>query len=291
MEKKIVLGLPKGSLQEATFNFFKKAGYRINVGSRSYKPTIDDPEMACLLIRAQEMSRYVEEGVLDVGITGKDWIEENGSSVHEVCELVYGKQGLAPVRWVLAVPNDSPIKSVKDLEGKRIATEAVQLTKKFLKKHNVKAAVEFSWGATEIKAPDLVDAIVELTETGSSLKANNLRIVDTLLYSTTRLIVNRQSWKDEWKKKKIENLAMLLQGALSAEIKVGIKLNVHEKNLEELLKALPALRNPTLSKLAKEHWFALETIVDEKIVRDLIPHLKEMGAEGIIEYPLNKVIP
>lgn len=291
MEKKIVLGLPKGSLQEATFNFFKKAGYRINVGSRSYKPTIDDPEIACLLIRAQEMSRYVEEGVLDVGITGKDWIEENGSSVHEVCELVYGKQGLAPVRWVLAVPNDSPIKSVKDLEGKRIATEAVQLTKKFLKKHNVKAAVEFSWGATEIKAPELVDAIVELTETGSSLKANNLRIVDTLLHSTTRLIVNRQSWKDEWKKKKIENLAMLLQGALSAEVKVGIKLNVHEKNLSELLKALPSLRNPTLSKLAKEHWFALETIVDEKIVRDLIPDLKEMGAEGIIEYPLNKVIP
>lgn len=288
--KKIVLGLPKGSLQESTIQIFQKAGYKISVSSRSYKPSIDDSDFECLLIRAQEMSRYVEDGVLDVGITGKDWIEENGSKVHEVCELIYGKVGLRPVRWVVAVPNDSKIKSVKDLQGKRIATEAVQMTKRYLKRHGVKAEVEFSWGATEIKAPDLVDAIVELTETGSSLRANNLRILDTVVESTTRLIVNKERWNDSFVQEKVQRLALLLKGALLAEVKVGLKMNVLEKNLNKLLKQLPALRNPTVSKLANEEWVAVETIVDEIVVRDIIPELINLGAEGIIEYPLNKVI-
>ena len=287
---KLKMGLPKGSLQESTLTMFKKAGYEIRAGERSYKPSINDEEIEPILIRAQEMSRYVESGVLDVGLTGKDWILENGSDVVEVSDLVYAKQGLRPVRWVIAVPNDSPIKSVKDLQGKKIATEVVNITKNYLKEHGVSAHVEFSWGATEIKVPDLVDAIVELTETGSSLRAHNLRIVETVAQSTTRLIANRKSWTDPWKKQKIENIALLLKGALAAEEKVGVKMNVPTDKLESIIAHLPALRQPTISKLSQEGWIAVETIVDEKIIRDLIPKLKSSGAEGIIEYPLNKVI-
>ena len=284
------LGLPKGSLQESTFTMMDKAGYHVTLGSRSYIPSVDDDEIEAILIRAQEMSRYVEQGILDTGITGKDWILENRSDVVEVADLIYAKQGLRPVRWVLAAPNDSPIRSVKDLEGKRIATEAVNLTKDYLKKHHVHAHVEFSWGATEIKAPKLVDAIVELTETGSSLRANNLRIVDVVTESTTKLIANKESWKDPWKKAKIENLALLLKGAIAAEEKVGLKMNLPEEKLEGILKVLPALRNPTLSQLSKKGWIAIETIIDEHTVREIIPKLRQAGAEGIIEYPLNKVI-
>ncbi len=287
---KLKLGLPKGSLQESTFAMMQKAGYNLSVGSRSYLPTIDDDEIEPLLIRAQEMSRYVEQGVLDAGITGKDWIMENRSSVVEVEDLIYAKQGMRPVRWVLAAPNDSAIRTVKDLQGKRIATEAVNLTKDFLKKNGVEAEVEFSWGATEIKAPKLVDAIVELTETGSSLRANNLRIVDVVVESTTKLIANKTSWKDKWKRAKIETIALLLKGAISAQEKVGLKMNVPEKKLQLILKTLPALRNPTLSQLAKKGWYAVETIIDERTVREIIPKLRAAGAEGIIEYPLNKVI-
>jgi ATP phosphoribosyltransferase len=291
---KLKLGLPKGSLQESTMIMFKKAGYNIRVSERSYKPSIDDQEIEAILIRAQEISRYVESGVLDVGLTGKDWVMENGSEVVEVANLIYAKQGLRPVRWVLAVHNDSPIQKVQDLQGKKIATEAVNITRSFLEKHGVKAEVEFSWGATEIKVPELVDAIVEITETGSSLRANNLRIVDTLLESTTRLIANRKAWEDAWKRKKIENLALLLKGALTAEEKVGVKMNVPAEKLDEVTALLPALRQPTVAELKKKSgeqgWFAVETIVDEKIIRDLIPKLKACGAEGIIEYPLNKVI-
>ena len=285
-----MLGLPKGSLQEATFAILKKAGFQIRAGSRSYMPEINDPEISARLIRAQEISRYVENGHLDAGLTGYDWIRENSSDVHEVTELVYGKQGFRPVRWVLAVPERSPIRSVKDLRGKRIATEAVGLTRQYLRKNGVRAEVEFSWGATEVKAPELVDAIVELTETGSSLKANNLRIVDTLVSSFPQLIANKQSWKDAWKRKKIETLALLLRGALAADEKVGLKMNVPRAKLDGILNELPALRNPTVSPLALEGWVALETIIDEKVVREIIPQLKAAGAEGIIEYPLNKVI-
>ncbi len=284
------IGLPKGSLQESTFAMMQKAGYNLSVGSRSYLPTIDDDEIEPLLIRAQEMSRYVEQGVLDAGITGKDWIMENRSSVVEVEDLIYAKQGMRPVRWVLAAPNDSAIRTVKDLQGKRIATEAVNLTKDFLKKNGVEAEVEFSWGATEIKAPKLVDAIVELTETGSSLRANNLRIVDVVVESTTKLIANKTSWKDKWKRAKSETIALLLKGEISAQEKVGLKMNVPEKKLQLILKTLPALRNPTLSQLAKKGWYAVETIIDERTVREIIPKLRAAGAEGIIEYPLNKVI-
>ncbi len=287
---KLKLGLPKGSLQDSTFAMMAKAGYHVKLGSRSYLPTIDDDEIEAMLIRAQEMSRYVEQGVLDVGLTGKDWILENRSDVVEVADLIYAKQGMRPVRWVLAVHNDSPVKTVKDLEGKRIATEAVNLTTDYLEKNNVKALVEFSWGATEIKAPKLVDAIVELTETGSSLRANNLRIVDVVVESTTKLIVNKTAWKDAWKKTKIETLAMLLQGAIAAQEKVGLKMNVPENKLKDDLKALPALRNPTLSPLTLKGWCAIETIIDERTVREIIPKLRQAGAEGIIEYPLNKVI-
>lgn len=287
---KLRLGFPKGSLQTSTFEMFKKAGYEIRVGERSYKPSINDDEIEGLLIRAQEISRYVESGVLDAGLTGKDWIIENGSDVVEVANLIYAKQGLRPVRWVLAVPNNSPIQKVEDLAGKKIATEAVHLTRSFLEKRGVKASVEFSWGATEIKAPELVDAIVEITETGSSLRANNLRIVETLLESTTRLIMNRKAWEDPWKKGKIENLALLLRGALAAEEKVGVKMNIPGEKLKDIIALLPALRQPTVSKLNQEGWFAIEVIVDEKIIRELIPKLKASGAEGIIEYPLNKVI-
>ena len=290
MSKKLKFGLPKGSLQEATIEKMAKAGFNITVSSRSYIPTVDDEEMEIRLIRAQEISRYVEHGYLDCGITGHDWVIENGSKVHEVGEFLFSKATRQPARWVLCVPENSPVKSVKDLEGKRIATEVVNLTKKYLKKNGVKAEVEFSWGATEVKAHELVDAIVEVTETGSSLRANKLRIVDTLLSSTPRLIVNIGAWKDSWKRKKIETLAMLLKGALEAEAKVGLKMNIAEKNLAKLLEDLPALRNPTISSLSLKGWVAVETIIDEHVVRELIPQLKAAGAEGIIEYPLNKVV-
>jgi ATP phosphoribosyltransferase len=289
-EKKIILGIPKGSLQEATFEIFKKAGYNINVASRSYFPTIDDPEIECVLLRAQEIAMYVEDGVLDVGITGRDWVVENKADVFEVEELIYSKQGRKPVKWVLAVHNDSPIQSVKDLEGKRIATEAVNLTTQYLKDNNVSAKVEFSWGATEIKTPRLVDAIVDITETGSSLRANNLRIVDTLLESTTRMVANNDSIKNPWKKKKINEIAMLLKSVLLAQTKVGLMMNVRNDDLDKVLKVLPALQNPTISKLSDSDWCDVITIVDTKLVRELIPGLKDAGAEGIVEYPLNKVI-
>ena len=289
-EQILKLGLPKGSLQDAALAKMAKAGYNVTVSSRSYVPYVDDEEMMIRLIRAQEISRYVELGYLDCGITGFDWIKENNSDVHEVGEFQFSKVSSQPARWVLAVPENSPIKSAKDLEGKRIATEVVNITNRYLAEHKVKADVEFSWGATEVKAHELVDAIVEITETGSSLRANKLRIVDTLLVSTPRLIVNHTAWKDEWKRKKIETLSMLLKGALEAESKVGLKMNLEQKNLEKLLKTLPALRNPTISSLSQEGWVAVETIIDEHIVRELIPALKAEGAEGIIEYPLNKVV-
>jgi ATP phosphoribosyltransferase len=292
MKKKQVLrfGLPKGSLQEATIEKMAKAGFNISVSSRSYIPYVDDEELEVRLIRAQEISRYVEHGYLDCGITGYDWIQENGSKVHEVGEFLFSKATRQAARWVLAVPEHSPIQSVKDLQGKRIATEVVNLTKKYLRQHKVKAEVEFSWGATEMKAHELVDAIVDITETGSSLRANKLRIVDTLLTSTPRLIANHDTWKDAWKRRKIETLALLLKGALEAEAKVGLKMNIAEKDLANLLRALPALRNPTISGLSQSGWVAVETIIDEHIVRELIPALKAAGAEGIIEYPLNKVV-
>lgn len=292
MSKKHILrfGLPKGSLQDATIEKMGKAGYNISVSSRSYIPYVDDPELEMRLIRAQEISRYVEHGFLDCGITGYDWVQENGSKVHEVGEFQFNKATRQTARWVLAVPEDSPIRSVKDLRGKRIATELVNTTKKYLRAHHVKAEVEFSWGATEMKAHELVDAIVDITETGSSLRANKLRIVDTLLSSTPRLIANHQAWKDPWKRKKLETLALLLRGALEAEAKVGLKMNIAYKNLARLLAALPALRNPTISSLSQEGWVAVETIIDEHVVRELIPALKAAGAEGIIEYPLNKVV-
>jgi len=284
------LGLPKGSLEQATIEKMAKAGYNISVSARSYVPYVDDDELEIRLIRAQEVSRYVEHGYLDCGITGHDWVTENGSDVHEVGEFLFSKATRQPARWVLAVPENSPVRSAKDLNGKRVATEVVNLTKKYLKQHGVKAEVEFSWGATEVKAHELVDAIVEITETGSSLRANNLRIVDTLLVSTPRLIANRAAWKDRWKRKKIETLALLLHGALEAEAKVGLKMNIAERNLAKLLKTLPALRNPTVSQLSQPGWVAVETIIDEHVVRELIPQLKAAGAEGIIEYPLNKVV-
>jgi len=284
------LGLPKGSLQESTFALMAKAGWKIAMSSRSYIPRTEDAELELRLIRAQEISRYVEHGFLDAGLTGADWIAENDSYVHVVCEIAYSKQTSNPARWVLAVPNDSPIKSVQDLQGKRIATEVVQLTRRWLAKHNVNAEVEFSWGATEVKAPELVDAIVELTETGSSLKANNLRIIDELVRSYPQLIANKQAWENAWKRQKIETLALMLRGALAADEKVGLKMNVQRAKLDELIKRLPALRNPTISPLAQEGWVAVETIIDERVVREIIPQLKAAGAEGIIEYPLNKVI-
>ena len=287
---KLVLGLPKGSLQDATFSMMRKAGFKVEAGSRSYVPSVDDPEIDARLIRAQEISRYVELGLLDAGITGYDWIMENNSDVHPVTELHYAKQGLRPVRWVLAVPNNSTIRSAADLEGKRIATEVVRLTKRWLTKKGVHAEVEFSWGATEVKAPELVDAIVELTETGSSLRANNLRIVETVLESTTRLIANKASWKDDWKRAKIEQIAMLLNGALAAESKVLLKMNAKSAAVEAVTKILPALHAPTVSTLNAQGWVAIESVVDEPVVREIIPKLKKAGAEGIIELPLNKII-
>ena len=286
----IVLGLPKGSLQESTFALFKRAGFNVTCSSRSYFPSIDDPEIKCRLLRPQEMSRYVELGLLDAGICGWDWVYENGSDVVDVCELNYSKATSNPVRWVLAVPNDSKIKSVKDLQGKRISTEALGIVKRYLKKNGVKADVEFSWGATEVKAPELVDAIVDLTETGSSLRANNLRIVDTILTSTTRLIANRKAWANKAKRAKIEQLKMLLVAALEAQKRVLVKLNAPAKKLEKIVAALPALHAPTVNKLNDADWFAVESVVEERQVRDLIPVLSAAGATGIIELPLNKVI-
>ena len=289
-QRKLRFGLPKGSLQEATLEKMAKAGWNVSVSDRSYIPYVDDEELEIRLIRAQEISRYVEHGYLDCGITGHDWIVENGSDVQEVGEFLFSKVTRKPTRWVLCVPEASPIQSVKDLKGKRIATEVVQLTRRYLRRHGVKAEVEFSWGATEVKAHELVDAIVEVTETGSSLRANKLRIIDELLVSTPRLIASHAAWRHSWKRKKIETLALLLQGALEAEAKVGLKMNIEQKNLQRLLTSLPALRRPTIANLSQPGWVAVETIIDEHVVRELIPQLKLAGAEGIIEYPLNKVV-
>jgi ATP phosphoribosyltransferase len=289
--QKLKLGLPKGSLQEATIKIFERAGFKIYISSRSYFPHIDDEEIEPILLRAQEMSRYVEDEALDCGITGADWVLENGSKVSSLAELGYAKQSAVKVRWVLAVPESSSIKSIKDLQGKRIATEVVNLTKRYLKDHSVSADVEFSWGATEAKvASGLVDAVVELTETGSSLKANKLRIVSTICESTTQFIANKTALKNPWKKKKMEQIIMLLRGAIEANNMVGLKLNVQKKNMDKVLKLLTSLRNPTISPLSQDNWFALETVIDEEKVRNLIPRLKEVGAEGIIEYSLNKLI-
>ncbi len=289
-ENILKIGLPKGSLQESTFRLLAKAGFHFSVSQRSYFPSIDDDEIQAILIRAQEMAKYVEDGVFDVGLTGKDWILENRADIIEVAELTYAKLTMRPVRWVLAVPNHSSVQNVKDLQGKRIATEIVNLTKDYLKKHGVTADVEFSWGATEVKAPTLVDAIVEVTETGSSLRANNLRIVDTLLESRTMLIANKQSWANQHKREKIENLNMLLQGAIHAEDKVGLKMNVPKAKLEDLMQEMPAMKKPTISTLYGEDWVAVEIVIEEKVVRNLIPNLKRAGAQDVIEYPLNKVI-
>jgi ATP phosphoribosyltransferase len=287
----LILGLPKGSLQDATFNMMKKAGFNVTVGSRSYTPAIDDPGISCRLIRPQETSRYVELGLLDAGITGYDWICENGSDVVEVAEMCYSKATSRPVRWVLAVPNDSPIQTVKDLQGKRIATEAVGLTKEYRAKHGVEAEVEFAWGATEVKAPELVDAIVAPTETGSSLRANNLRIVDTILTSTTRLIANKAAWDVPEKRTKIEQLALLLTGAIAAENRVLLKLNVPSEKRAAVLQLLPSLHAPTVMPLSDPAWCAVETVVEDAVVRDLVPALRLAGAQGVIELPLNKLIP
>ncbi|HAP09005.1 MAG TPA: ATP phosphoribosyltransferase [Planctomycetaceae bacterium] len=284
------LGIPAGSLQESTAALFSKAGYNIKFASRSYFPSIDDPEIECMLIRAQEMARYVENGILDAGITGFDWILETGAEVHEVCELVFSKVSRRPVRWVLCVPEDSPVRCVADLQGKTIATEVVGLTTRFLASHGVSARVEFSWGATEVKPPRLADAIVEVTETGSSLRANNLRIVEELLQSTTRFIANKTSWNDVWIQEKIQNIALMLQSCLEAEGKVGLMMNTLEGNLAAVLAILPALQKPTVSHLSDPAWVALNTIVDENIVRTIIPRLKAAGARGIVEYPISKII-
>ncbi len=284
------LGLPAGSLQQATGELFAKAGFKINFPSRSYYPTIDDPEIQCTLLRAQEMARYVENGALDCGLTGHDWVLETGASVVEVAELLYSKISRKPVRWVLAVPNDSTIQTVKDLQGKRIATEVVNMTRNYLAKHGVEAHVEFSWGATEVKPPRLADAIVDVTETGSSLKANNLRVIAELLQSTTRFIANQASYSDPWRKQKIDDIVLLLQGAMAAEGKVGLMMNVQRKDLEAVLKLLPALQTPTISSLSDPAWVDVNTILEETIVRNIVPKLKAAGARGLVEYPLNKVI-
>ena len=289
-EKRLKLGIPAGSLQDATAQLFRKAGYTITFASRSYYPTIDDPEIECLLIRAQEMARYVENGILDAGITGHDWVKETDANVHEVCELVFSKVSRGPVRWVLCVPNDSPIQSVKDLQGKRIATEAVGLTTKYLAAHGVTAEVEFSWGATEVKPPRLADAIVEVTETGSSLRANNLRIIADVLQSTTRLIANKTAWQDSWKKRKLDNIAMMLQACLAAEGKVGLMMNIRRADQAAVLAQLPALQNPTVSSLSDPDWVAVNTIIDESIVRRIVPALRAAGARGIVEYQISKII-
>ena len=290
MSKVLRLGIPAGSLQEATGELFRKAGYKITFASRSYYPAIDDPEIHCTLIRAQEMPRYVQDGSLDAGLTGHDWILENDAKVLELAELVFSKVSKRPVRWVLAVPNDSPVQTIKDLQGKRIATEVVNLTRRWLAEQGVEAQVEFSWGATEVKPPRLADAIVEVTETGSSLRANNLRIVAELLQSTTRFIANERAYKDAWKKQKIDDMVLMLQGAMAAEGKVGLMMNVQKKDLQAVLSILPALQKPTISSLSDDKWVAVNTILDENIVRHIIPQLKQAGAQGIVEYPLNKII-
>jgi len=284
------LGLPKGSLQESTIELFRRAGIRIGASDRSYFPFCDDEEVEVMLIRSQEMGKYVQDGLFDAGITGHDWILETSANVREICELVYGKSGFKPVRWVLAVPEASNVRTIRDLEGKTIATELVNYVKKYFKKNKVKAQIEYSWGATEAKAGILVDAIVELTETGRSLKANQLRIIEDVLSSTTRFIANKQSWNDAWKREKMENIAILLKGALAAEGMVGLKMNLKQSNLEKVMNILPSLKRPTISPLALEGWIALEVVVEEKIVKRMIPDLKRAGAEGIIEYPLNKLI-
>lgn len=284
------LGIPKGSLEEATVNLFAKAGYRIKISSRSYFPSIDDDEIECMLIRAQEIARYVADGVLDAGLTGKDWVLENRVEVEDVADLVYSKVSSRPVRWVLAVPNDSPIKTVKDLQGKRIATEVVSMTEDYLKKHGVTASVEFSWGATEVKPPKLADAIVEVTETGNSLRANNLRIVETLMESNTKFIMNKDSFKDEWKKTKVDRLVLMLKGAMAANQKVGMLMNVPKKSLDAVMKILPPEVKPTIANLTDENWVDLTVILEEKLVREIVPDLKRVGAEDIVEFPLNKII-
>ena len=284
------IGLPSGSLQEPTLELFAKAGFNITVPRRSYKPSVDDPQVEVRLLRAQEISRYVEHGYLDCGLTGLDWIIENGSDVELLCQLTFSKVSSNPTRWVLVVPEESEIRSVKDLEGKIIATEAMNMTRKFLEKNGVQATVEFSWGSTEVKVPDLVDAIVDVTETGSSIRANKLRIVETLMESSPQVIANKAAWGDAWKRQKIETLILLLRGALNARDMVGLKMNIEEKKLQNLLQALPSLRNPTIAHLAQGGWVAVETVIDEKVVREIVPQLKALGAEGIIEYPLNKVV-
>jgi ATP phosphoribosyltransferase len=287
---KLKLGIPKGSLENATVDLFRRAGFAITTSSRSYFPGIDDPEIECMLIRAQEMARYVEDGILDAGLTGRDWIEENEASIIAVADLIYAKQSFGKVRWVLAVPEASQFHSVKDLEGKIIATELVATTKRYLARNGVTAKVEFSWGATEVKPPVLADAIVEVTETGSSLRANQLKIIDTILESNTQLIANKESWADAAKRRKLEDIKMLLEGALNALGMVGLMLNVHQKDLAAVLDVLPALKRPTISHLSDEEWLAVNTILDESTVRDIIPRLKQAGGQGIVEYPLNKIV-
>jgi len=287
---KLKLGLPKGSLQEATLELFRRAGFEIKVNPRSYFPSVDDDDVECMLIRAQEMARYVEDGILDAGLTGHDWILENEADVVDLADLIYAKQTFGKVRWVLAVPEKSPCQSVKDLGGKTIATELVKVTERYLARNGVKAKVEFSWGATEVKPPVLADAIVEVTETGSSLRANGLRIVETVLESNTKFFANRAAWNDPWKRSKMENIVMLLKGAIAASGKVGLMLNVHKNDLENVLNALPALQRPTISHLSDEEWLAVNTIIEEKTVREIIPRLKAAKAEGIVEYPLNKIV-
>lgn len=289
-DRLLKLGIPAGSLQDSTGELFRRAGYNIKFSSRSYFPTIDDDEIECLLIRAQEMARYVDDGILDAGITGHDWVVETQADVHEVCELVFSKVSRRPVRWVLCVPDDSEIRTVEQLQGKRIATEAVGLTTTFLAEHGVTANVEFSWGATEVKPPKLADAIVEVTETGNSLRANNLRIVAEVLQSTTRFIANRQAWQDDWKREKLENIALMLQSCLAAEGKVGLMMNAPRASLDAILGTLPALQTPTVSQLSDPDWVAVNTILDESVVRTIVPVLRGSGARGIVEYPINKII-
>lgn len=289
-DRLLKLGIPAGSLQDATAELFRRAGYKITFSSRSYYPTIDDEEIDCLLIRAQEMARYVENGILDAGITGHDWVMETQAQVHEVCELKFSRATRRPVRWVLCVPEDSPIQSVKDLQGKRIATEAVGLTRSYLAKHGVTAEVEFSWGATEVKPPKLCDAIVEITETGSSLRANNLRILDDVIQSTTRFIANKSAWQDDWKREKLENISLMLQSCLAAEGKVGLMMNVRKRDLRKIVQMLPSLKGPTVSSLSDPEWVAVNTIIEESVVRSLVPQLKNAEATGIVEYPISKII-
>jgi ATP phosphoribosyltransferase len=287
---KLKLGIPKGSLENATIDLFRRAGFAITTSSRSYFPAIDDPTIECMLIRAQEMARYVEDGILDAGLTGRDWIQENEADVVPVADLIYAKQSFGKVRWVLAVPESSPFRRVEDLQGKIIATELVATTRRYLAGHGVKAKVEFSWGATEVKPPVLADAIVEVTETGSSLRANKLMIIDTVLESNTQLIANKASWEEPEKRQKLADIKMLLEGAINALGKVGLMLNVHKDNLPGVLAVLPALKRPTISHLSDEDWLAVNTILDETTVRDIIPRLKQAGGEGIVEYPLNKIV-